>query len=322
MAYAPTIDRTTLLQGPAHILFDKVVSKPAWKYIWCNGNVTVSLARTPKEMTVAGFGAIDDPAKDEWIEIDFTPAGNFSSAVFDWMFSGVFALKSGASIFPSTDSPVFIHTLDGKLMEIANARVVQFPSIRWGAGNARFEGTGKIVGVIKKSTARTAAGALYKEAVAEAFTAVPLSTEWVHLPCLSTWALPTALTIMTDEKGWTLKAAHQITERYNPDVGRYDYRVGSVAVEASCRPINITDGQLFSTSLAGASRAIGASSPSGSLTLAEDLGGLTAVLYGARLVSKSAIYAENEPRAGELTWRAFPAPGSTALAAVTMTPGP
>ena len=151
MAYAPTIDRTTLLQGPAHILFDKVVSKPAWKYIWCNGNVTVSLARTPKEMTVAGFGAIDDPAKDEWIEIDFTPAGNFSSAVFDWMFSGVFALKSGASIFPSTDSPVFIHTLDGKLMEIANARVVQFRPSAGGAGNARFEGTGKIVGVIKRA---------------------------------------------------------------------------------------------------------------------------------------------------------------------------
>jgi len=322
MAYEPTIDRTTLLQGPAHILFDKAALKADWQYVWCNGNVTVSLARLSKEMKVSGFGDIDDPAKDEWIEIDFTPAGNFSSDVFDWMYSGVFGLSSGASIFPATDSPVYIHTLDGKLMEVANARVVQFPTISWGAGSPRFEGTAKIAGVIKKNTARTTAGALFTEAVSESFTAVPLATEWVHLPCLATWALTAPLTIMTDDKGWSLKAAHQITERYNPDVGRYDYRVGSVAVEASCRPINITDLQLFAPALTGASRAIGASTPSASLTLAEDYGGLTAVLYGARLVSKSAIYSESEPRAGELTWRAFPASGSTDLAAVAMTPDP
>ena len=322
MAYAPTIDRTTILQGPAHIIFDKSATKANWQYCWCNGSVTVALMRDPKSMAVAGFGDIDDPAKDEWIEIDFTPAGNFSSDLFDWMFSGVFAARSGDSIFPPTDSPVYVHTLDGKLMTIANARVVQFPTIRWGAGSPRFEGTAKIVGVVKKSTARITPGALFTEAVAEEFSAVPLSTEWVHLPCLATWALSSPLTLMTDAKGWTLRAAHRIEEQYNPDVGRYDYRVGQVAVEASCRPINLSDIQLFSTALAGTSRALGSSSPAASLTLAEDYGGLTAVLYGARLVSRSAIYAENEPRAGELTWRAFPAAGQTALAAVAMTPNP
>jgi hypothetical protein len=320
MSYEPTIDRTTLLQGPAHIIFDKAALKADWQYLWCNGSVTVSLARDPKPIAVAGFGPIDDPAKDEWVEIDFTPAGNFSSAVFDWMFSGVFAKLPGASIFASDDTPCYIHTLDGYIMEVANARVVQFPTIRWGAGNPRFEGSAKIVGVIKKSTARTTAGALYTEAVAEAFTAVPLSTEWLHTPCLATWALAAPLTIMTDDKGWTLKAAHTLKEQYNPDVGRYDYRVGQIAVEASCRPININDRQILGTAIAGASRAIGAASPNASLTLAEDYGGLTAVLYGARLASKSAIYGEEEPRAGELLWRAYHT--TDGLAAVAMTPDP
>jgi len=321
MAHEPTIDRTALLEGPAHLIFDKPVDKSNWQYCWCNGDVTVTLARLPKEIKVSGFGKIDDPAKDEWVEIDFTPAGNFSSDLFNWMFSGVFSLLPGASIFPATDSPVYIHTLDGKIMEIANARVVQFPTISWGAGIARFEGTAKIAGVVKKNTARTTAGALYTEAVAEPFTAVPLATEFVHLPCLATWALAAPLTIMTNESGWKLRAAHQISERYNPDVGRYDYRVSEIAVEASCRPINISDINLFSASIAGTSRAIGNSSPSASLTLAEDFGGLTAVLYGARLTNKPAIYSENGPRSGEFTWSAYHTAAGLASVAITPDPG-
>lgn len=318
--YEPSIDRTTLLEGPAHILFDKAALKADWQYCWCNGDVTVNLAKNPKPVVASGFGKLDDPAADEWVEIDFTPAGNFSSDLFDWMFSGVFSLLPGASIFPSVDSPVYIHTLDGKLMEVANARVVQFPTIRWGAGLARFDGSAKIIGVVKKNTARTTAGALFTEAIAEDFTAVPLPTEWIHLPCQATWALAAPLTIMTNENGWALRAAHQIDERYNPDVGRYDYRVTSIAVEASCRPINISDLNLFSTALAGSSRAIGASRPSASLTLAEDYGGLTAVLYGARLTNNPAIYSESGPRSGELTWQAFY--GANGLASVAMTPDP
>lgn len=304
-AYAPTFDRTTLLEGPAHLIFDKPATKADWKYCWCKDNVSVHLLHKPKDQQVSGFGQIDDPRMDEIIEVDFTPANNFSEALFDWMFSGVFALSPGQSIFPALDSPVYVHTLDGKLLTIANARVTQFPTIRFGAGNARFEGACKLTGIIKKSTARTTAGALFTAATAEDFLAVPEDDEWVHLPCLATWGLTAPLTIMTDDKGWSLKAAHTISPRYNPDVGTYDFRVDQAVVEASCRPITITDAQLISDAIAGASRAIGQSSPRGTLTLAEDNPGLTAVLYGARLVSKPAIFGEKEPRSGELTWRAF-----------------
>jgi hypothetical protein len=305
MSYEPTIDRTTLLEGPAHIIFDKPATKSLWKYCWCAGNVTVQLVHKPKAMAVSGFGSIDDPRMDELVEIDFTPAGNFSEALFDWMFSGVFSLWPGQSIFPANDSPVYVHTLDGQLLAVANARVTQFPAIRFGAGGPRFEGTAKITGIIAKATARTTAGALFTAPAAEAFTAIPLGTEWVHLPCVATWGLTAPLTIMTDDKGWTLKAAHQISPRYNPDVGTYDFRVDAAIVEASCRPISIDDQDLISAAIAGASRAIGQSSPSGTLSLVEDNPGLTAALYGARLVSKPAIFGEKEPRSGELTWRAF-----------------
>lgn len=316
-AYTPSIDRTLLLEGPAHIIIDKPALQANWKYCWCNGNVTVHLIHKPKPMPVSGFGDIDDPRMDEYIEVDFTPAGNFSAAMLAFLFGGVFALKPGQSIFASTDSPLWIHTLDGQLLTLANARVTQFPTLRFGTGNTRVEGSAKITGIIGKGLARTTAASLFTAPAAVAFSAVPATNEWVHLPCLATWGLAAPLTIMTDEKGWSLKAAHQIAPRYNPDVGTYDFRMESAAVEASCRPVNISDAGLIAATIIGASRALGQSSISADLTLAEDNPGCTAILKGARLASKPMVYGEKEPRAGELTWRAYPVAGSLGSVAMT-----
>ena len=316
-AYAPTLDSTLLLEGPAHLIIDKPVTKADWKYCWCQGNVTVHLVHSAKDMPVSGWGNIDDPRKDEVVEVDFTPAGNLSAGMLAFLFSGVFALKPGQSVFSSTDRPIYVHTLDGKLLAITRAAVVQFPAIRFGAGNPRFEGSAKLVGVLGKGLARTAANALFTAPAAEDFTATPTTTDWVHLPCKATWDLATDIEIMTDDNGWTLRAAHTISPRYNPDVGTYDYRVDAAAIEASCRPVNVNDATLISAAIIGSSRALGQSSISGSLTLIEDNPGLSATLLGARLASKPMVYGENEPRAGELTWRAYPVGGSLGSVAIT-----
>jgi hypothetical protein len=317
-AYAPTLDRTTLVEGPAHLIFDKTGLQAAWKYCWCAGNVSFHLVHRAKPLPVAGFGDADDPRMDEVVEIDFTPAGNFSEALFDWLFAGVFALKPGQTIFGAADTPVSLHTLDGQLWTVTNARVTQFPAIRFGAGGPRFEGAAKITGVIGKGLARTASNALFTAPASVAFSAVPAAADFLHLPCNAVWDLATDIAIMTDAAGWTLRAGHTISPRYNPDVGTYDFRVDQVLVEASCRPANVSDATLISAALIGSSRALGASSTAGTLTLAEDNPGLTAALYGARLVTKPQVYSENEPRAGELTWRAYHT--ASGLCSVDITP--
>ena len=308
--YTPTLDPTLLLEGPAHILISKPATKADWKYCWCAGTVTVNLMHSSKEMPVSGFGMIDDPRKDEYIEVDFTPAGNMDADQFAFLFSGVFGLIGGKSIFPSADTPCWIHTLDGQLLGLTRARVYQFPTLRFGAGIARVEGSAKIIGVIGKGLARSAANSLFTPFAAEEFTAVPDPDDWNHLPCHATWAALAGLDIMTDEKGWTLRAASQISPRYNPDVGTFDFRVDEAALEVSCRPININDATLISATLIGADRRIGVRSVNGTLTLAEDHPGITAVLNGARLTAKPMVYGGKEPRAGELTWRAYPVGGT------------
>ena len=48
MPCEPVIDRTTLLEGPGHILYGKPAQKADWRYCWSSGDVTVHLLRTAK----------------------------------------------------------------------------------------------------------------------------------------------------------------------------------------------------------------------------------------------------------------------------------
>ena len=312
MGYEPIIDRTTLFEGPAHILYDKPVDKADWRYCWSAGDVTVNLLRTGKEVVVSGLGQIDDPAKDEIIEVEFTPSGNISGGLLDWMFSDVFTLKPGMSIFGAADTPVWVHSIDGKILEISNARVTQFPTLQFGTGLARFSGTAKMTGIIRKGVARCEADCLFKPIVAEPFTAIPDRGEWVHLPCLATWALAAPRTIMTSQDGWTFTAGHTISPRVNPDVGTFDFRLEQVNVTAACTPINVSDADLLSAAVIGENRRLGVSGANADLTLAEDYPGITAVLRNARLTAKPIVYGEGKPRAGQLTWQAFYGKGGIA----------
>ena len=317
MSYTPVIDRTKLYEGPAHILWDKPASPAEWKYCWSNGNVTVHLLRTAKEVPVSGLGNIDDPAADEIITAEFTPAGNTGGGLFDWMFGGILTRLPGQSIFDVEDTPVWIHALDGTLIEISNAKVTAFPAVQFGTGLARFSGACTVTGVIKKNTPRSAEGALFSVLAPVPFAHTPDKDDWTHLPCLATWNLSDPRAIMTNQDGWTLTMLHAVSPRVNPDVGTYDFRLDTVGVQAACTPINVSDVDLLSSAVIGSDRRLGVSSPAADLTLAEDVPGLTAILRNARLTSKPIVYGASTPRAGALTWQAFY--GTSGLASIAPT---
>ena len=52
--YNPTIDRTTLLEGPAHIRYD------ATHYLWCEGPVALNLVRPVDDFNVPGISKADE----------------------------------------------------------------------------------------------------------------------------------------------------------------------------------------------------------------------------------------------------------------------
>ena len=293
--YNPTIDRTTLLEGPAHIRYD------ATHYLWCEGPVALNLVRPVDDFNVPGIGAIDSRRVDEIIEAVFSPAGNIPATVMAWLIGSLGGQAFNTSMYGAADTPIVVHALDGTMYTITCGAISEIPTLLMGKPNKRWSGSAKVTGVIGKGLARTAAGALYARTAGNAFTTMPATAEFVSLPVNATWGTYAFGTV----DGWKVNIKPKWSVRKDPNIGTFDFRLVGIEVEAQCRPLNLSDTLLQAAEVVGASAAIGASRTSHDLTLAENNPGLTVVLKNAQLVNTPVTFGQDEPRLGELTWRAF-----------------
>jgi hypothetical protein len=190
----------------------------------------------------------------------------------------------------------------GRLLVIANAKPTSFPAINFGIGPRRFDGQVTLTGVLARGAARTASNALFTPWANASWTAYPEDDDFVAMPCQATWAQSPALTIEGMES-WKLTPQVQLTPRVVANLGTIDYTVASVVLEASCVPANILEANLWATYVIGATRALGGSVAGANLTIAEDSGGLTAVVNGARLVQSPTRFDPANPIAGQCVWR-------------------
>jgi hypothetical protein len=313
-AYTPAVDRTTLVEGPAHI-----ICPDGTTYLWADGSVAVDLVTDFNPISAAGFGNLDEARRaDERIEASFPLAGNMPAAALTYLFSTLGTAQLNTSVHGASDAAWKVHALDGTLITIKSGAIHELPTLRMGAANRRWDGNAKIVGVIGKNMARTDAGALYTRATAQAFSAVPTLAEFVNLPVKATWGENEIATV----DGWKVSIRLGLSPRRDPNVGTFDYRLTSIAVEARARPLNLDDSLLATAYVVGASTRIGASRTGANLLLVEDNPGLSVTLNNAVLVSNPVAFGPDEPRLGELTWRArrdFTS-GYGALFSVTATP--
>lgn len=329
MAYEPTLDRTTLIEAPAHIIIDKTgATYDLWKYLWCDGAVNVQLAQDKKIIKAAGFGEIDQVLSDERVECDFSPAGNMDADVLAWIYRGLLSQRIGSYLFGADDTPAYIHSLDDKLLTLTCAAPIQFPTLLMGVENQRFEGTCKMVGVIGKGLARTAANALFTPFSALTFQRQPVPSEWKHLPVKAVWtglqSGGTDIEIFT-ENGWKVNVGVALAPRKASNLGTINYKITGIVMTASCKPLNLSEVQLWSAKVIGSSRGLGTSVTGTALTLTEDYGGLTAMLNGAKMTANPLVFDEANPRAGECVWTAYRDFSTGALGvpgSIVMTPDP
>jgi hypothetical protein len=302
MPITPTLAGDTIYQGAAHIIIDKTGLAAAWKYLWCDGDVTIRLIRPERQVNVSGFGQVAAPINDETVEVTFTPASQISADILTFLWGGILAAMPGASWFGATDSVVHVHTMAGRLMTFANMRPTTFVPISFGVGAPRFSGSVTLTGVVKRATARTTANALFTPWAAVAFERAPLEDGFPSYPCAVTWASINGTTIEGME-AWTLTPQVQLTPRTLPNLGTIDYTVASVALEASAVPANLLEANLWAEAAIGSSRALGTQVAGGTLTLAEDVGGLTATVLNAVWVNAPTVFNPTKPIAGQCLWR-------------------
>jgi hypothetical protein len=296
MSYNPAVDRTSLVEGPAHIILPDGAT-----YLFADGPVSLDLVTEFAPITAAGFGVLDEARrKDEIIEAAFTPSGNMPLAALTYLFGSLGTAAMNTSVHGADDAAWKVHALDGTLYTIKSGAVHELPTLRMGAGNRRWEGNAKIVGVVGKGLARTDAGALFTRATGQTFSAVPTLAEFVNNPVRATWGENEIAT----QDGWKVSWKLGLSPRKDPNVGTFDFRLVSLVVEASCRPLNLDDALLSTAYVQGSSTRIGASRSGANLLLVEDNPGLSVTLNNAVLVRNPVAFGSDEPRLGELTWRA------------------
>lgn len=310
MAYEPTIKRATLLEGPAHIITDKSSDAADWKYLWCSGAVTVNLVPANKDVAVAGFGNIDSIKTDETIEVDFTPAGEISADILSFLYNSLLSAKIGSGLFGDTDTPVWVHSLDGKLLPLTCAKVTTLPTLMMGVPNQRFEGGAKLTGIIGDGLTRSTANALFTPISNLAFGRQPDPATWQHLPVKAVWSglksgSPASDIEIETEAGWKINLQVTLTARKAANIGTFNFRLDSVGLQASCKPLNLAEVELFGAKVIGSDRRIGTRLAGTTLTLTEDYPGVTTILNGAKLTTSPLVYDAGNPRAGECTWTAY-----------------
>ena len=296
MSYNPAVDRTTLVEGPAHIILPDGTT-----YLWTDGAVNVDLVTEFTQIEAAGFGVLDEARRrDERIEASCPLAGNMPAAVLTYLFGTLGTAQLNTSVYGAADAAWKVHALDGTLITFKSGAIHELPTLRMGAGNRRWDGSAKIVGVLGKGLARTDTGALYTRATGQAFSAVPAIADFTNLPVRATWGENEIAT----QDGWKVSFKLGLSPRRDPNVGTFDYRLTSLVVEARARPLNLDDALLSTAYVVGSSTRIGASRTGANLLLVEDNPGLTVCLNNAVLVSNPVAFGSDEPRLGELTWRA------------------
>lgn len=302
MSVAPSLAGDTIFQGAAHICINQTGLQSAWKYIFAEGDVTISLKRPEADMNVAGFGAVANRLTDELVEVTFTPASHLTSDILTYLYSTILAAMPGSSYFGATSTPIAVHTMSGRIFVITNCKPTTFPAINFGIAPKRFDGAITLTGVLGRGMARTDANALFTPWAALSFTASPNEGDFNAGPCAVTWAQIAGVTIES-MTAWKLTPKIKLTPRLLHNLGTIDYTVEDVVLEASCEPANLTESNLWASYVIGATRSLGSSVGGGDLTLTEDNPGLVAVIKNARLVEYPTRFDTTKPIAGACTWR-------------------
>jgi hypothetical protein len=286
------ITRANRNLGAGHIITGSTV-------VYCT-NIRVAVETTWLDLAPGGFGRIGRNKVDELIRVTATPVGTFDAtiAAFLWPYGSAVI---GASVFGTTDTAVYIHSLAGQKWTLHAAAITRMPSITLGGATPLY-GDFEVTGLVKTATARSAANAIYTIA-AEAFAGTPSASSRVTLPLTSsTWAIGSPETIIPRD-GWVIDFDLGLEPQVGADTGTYDMFVRDVVCRARCLPLNYADTRFNDLDIDGTGNGIGTNARStADLTIIQPNPGMTFVLQNAAIDQANPAFADLEHRFPEVVW--------------------
>ena len=284
----PLINRTSIISGPAKIVYDG-------QSFWSKGDVTVKILNDRFDIQTAHFGKVDERFSDRKVEVSFEPSGAFSAGVAAvlWPYA---ATAVGTSIFTAADKALEIFGRDNRKITIPAAAVTKMPSIRLGVSQTII-GDVTFTGVCKNSTDPTTAGAYYTEAS----VTYPGDTGFAVSDILtkaytSVWGASAPWSSFLTENGWSIDFNLSLAPQKVDGIGTIDMTFSQLEVTAKCIPVGPTASDIL-TKVAGTA-GLGAS-----IATADPLNisatGVYVRLYRAALAESGLTFGNTAKRIGQ-----------------------
>lgn len=288
----PTIDRATVIQGPAKITF-------GGQSFWSKGDITLNPINERFGIETSTFGPVDERIINRQFDVSFEPTGRFTTALAAvlWPYP---ATVIGADVFGASDAALVINTQGGTQITVHNAAVTAMPNIRLGVGET-IQGNITITGLLANSTDPSNAAAYYTTAAVTypgdtGFAVSDVKTN----AYASAWGSSPWDDFHT-EAGWDIAFALELAPKIVDGLGTIGMTLQSLAVTASSIPVGVTEAQVLtalkSTGALGSSIAT-----TDDLTMTGT--GVFVSLSNAGMQESEMGFGSERKRIGQTTWMA------------------
>ncbi|MBB5033172.1 hypothetical protein [Prosthecobacter vanneervenii] len=228
-------NRTLILREPGHIVLD-AAGTPA--VLYSETPWTVEMSEEVVPIPSAMFGELDRVPVGRMIKIKGTPQ-QFSAGAIAKLFPFA-AKKRGASLLPSTDETLDIHTTTGKRCRIPNAFVYAEPEIR---GDIRKTPIGEVEfwGVVPlNGNANSLASFFSETSVAYPGDDLFDTAEIINPAWQVTWGGAPWDSLDLGESGFSIKPAPKYDEDKVNGIGVTNVVLTDYGVGVDIEPMNIT----------------------------------------------------------------------------------
>lgn len=283
-----SLARSSIIKGPGSV-------KLGSAFFYPKETVNVELVQRSFEINNIIHGPVDRRRDDRVVEVGFVPVGEVENLTTLYPHQNP---DIGASIYGSSDTACEVHSKAGVKVTLHSAAIVRMPPLILSAAKTVF-GSALIRAITKNNADPEDAASLYTIA-SSAWSDTSLATSAIKTqPFSAAWGA--ILASIITEAGWTVTPEMRTKTQQIDEDGTVDEYLESVSIMAKCRPVNLTEANIWDAMKVqnDAAAARGSSMRSGS-DLVIQSAGLTVTIKDAQLVEGPLRYGTTELRAGEI----------------------
>lgn len=221
----PTFNRTTIIRGPAKIVYDT-------QTFYSKGGVSLTMTTTTFDKESDAYGIVSKAKTDFQVVVEFEPVGEIEALTVLFPYGST---AIGASIFGSTDKPLVITAADATYT-IRNAAVTQMPSIRCTANNTAF-GSVQFTGILDLSGDPSLLADYYGVGAGASIGATFNPALLVTAPYTATLGATTFFS----EAGFEISFDLGLTPLVVDGIGTVDMTMANLGCSISCIPVGVAE---------------------------------------------------------------------------------